>query len=355
MRNTTGFTLGGTNVIVTGNLVTGTTQGGIITQGSQNVAVTCNTIHDLVNEHGLYPDTGLSAVVVSGNVIRNTGRHGTGIKVQLYDGFGLDANNINITGNSVYSSGNTAICVINTAPLPQRATSAVSVTGNSVYAAGQDGISLRYVRGAAVCGNSVYSSGRHGYEFIGCGGVTGTGNTTMNAEECGIFDAASGDMTYVGNTIINPGAGLRGVDYQVGIFVQDGTEHFIASNVVRGTESMSYAMWIAQGGESLTVIDNALSGGAEPSLRLHGGQIRFLLPGPMSSAQGDDAIYNLPSDLQRGTMPGELFGAAAPTSGTWRQGSRVHSLYPAPGGPMGWVCVNGGSPGGWRPFGRVET
>lgn len=124
---------------------------------------------------------------------------------------------------------------------------------------------------------------------------------------------------------------------------------------MRGTGSMSYAMWIAQGGETLSVIDNALSGGTEPSLRLPGGRIRFFRPDPMFSALGADAIYNLPNALQRGTMPGELFGTAAPTSGAWWQGARVQSLYPAPGGPMGWVCVNEVEPGGWRPFGCVEV
>lgn len=75
----------------------------------------------------------------------------------------------------------------------------------------------------------------------------------------------------------------------------------------------------------------------------------------MFSALGADAIYNLPNVLQRGMMPGELFGTAAPTSGAWRQGAKVQSLYPTPGGQMGWVCVNEGEPGGWRPFGRVEV
>lgn len=353
MRGTSGFTLGGTNVVVSGNQITGTTQGGIITQGSANVAVSDNIIHDLVNEHGLYLDTGLSCVTVSGNVIRNTGEHGTGIKVQLYDSFGLDANSITITGNTVYSSGSTAISVTNTGPTIPRFTSGISVTGNAVYAAGQDAISLRYARGATVSGNSVYSCLRHGIELIACAQITAVGNTVVNSGLCGIFDSGCGDATYIGNTVVNPGTALAGRDNQVGIFVGQETEHFIADNVVRGTTNMSYGMFVAAGGATLTVIDNALSGGTNESLRLPGGPIRFFRPGPMSSALGTDAIYNLPSALQRGSMPGEFYGTAAPTTGAWQQRDRVHNLYPSAGGVMGWVCVAGGTPGTWKTFGSV--
>jgi hypothetical protein len=41
-------------------------------------------------------------------------------------------------------------------------------------------------------------------------------------------------------------------------------------------------------------------------------------------------------------------GTAAPVAGTWARGSRVWNTTPSAGGPPGWVCVTGGTPGTWK-------
>lgn len=357
MRGTTGFTLGGTNVVVSGNQITGTTQGGIITQGSRSVSVANNVIHDLVNEHGLYLDTGLESVSVTGNVIRNTGVHGTGIKVQLYDSFGLDAINIVISGNAIYNSGNTSISVTNTGPTIPRVTSSVSITGNAVYSAGQDGISARYARGVTISGNAVYSAVRYGIDMVSCSLINTSGNSVANTGDCGIFDNGCGDSIINANRVNNPGTALGGSDTRVGIFIAQESEHFIANNVVRGAGSMSYGIGVYNTNKgTLSVVDNIISGaGVEGAMRLPGGSIRLFRPGVMSSVAGNDVMVGAPSTMQRGSMPGEFYGTAAPTSGAYAQGNRVHSLYPAAGGVMGWVCVVGGTPGTWRAFGNVAS
>jgi hypothetical protein len=43
-----------------------------------------------------------------------------------------------------------------------------------------------------------------------------------------------------------------------------------------------------------------------------------------------------------------------PTKGTWSTGSIVWNNKPAKGLPAGWICIKGGTPGGWRPFGIVN-
>ncbi|WP_224336699.1 right-handed parallel beta-helix repeat-containing protein [Haloprofundus halobius] len=50
------------------------------------------------------------------------------------------------------------------------------------------------------------------------------------------------------------------------------------------------------------------------------------------------------------TMPGR----APPTEGRFDAGCRVRNTEPSPGGPMGWVCVDGGDPGIWHAFGRID-
>jgi hypothetical protein len=41
--------------------------------------------------------------------------------------------------------------------------------------------------------------------------------------------------------------------------------------------------------------------------------------------------------------------------GPFKVGDAVHNCQPAAGGWAGWVCVQGGSPGSWKPYGRVDT
>jgi parallel beta-helix repeat protein len=48
-------------------------------------------------------------------------------------------------------------------------------------------------------------------------------------------------------------------------------------------------------------------------------------------------------------------GRAAPMSGVWARGDIVYHLEPTPGGNVGWVCVEGGSPGTWHAFGTIES
>jgi len=48
-------------------------------------------------------------------------------------------------------------------------------------------------------------------------------------------------------------------------------------------------------------------------------------------------------------------GAAAPASGTYRQGDVIWNTAPSAGGNMGWVCVAAGSPGTWKSFGAIAA
>lgn len=48
-------------------------------------------------------------------------------------------------------------------------------------------------------------------------------------------------------------------------------------------------------------------------------------------------------------------GTAAPTTGTYSAGAIYLNDAPAAGGKIGWVCVTGGSPGTWKPFGAIDA
>lgn len=57
--------------------------------------------------------------------------------------------------------------------------------------------------------------------------------------------------------------------------------------------------------------------------------------------------------VNSGSIIQEYASNTAPTSGTWKTGAIVYKSTPTDF--IGWVCVNGGSPGTWKTFGAVTT
>lgn len=47
-------------------------------------------------------------------------------------------------------------------------------------------------------------------------------------------------------------------------------------------------------------------------------------------------------------------GDSIPTEGRWDTGSVVWNDKPEVNLPVGWVCIKGGTPGSWRPFGQIN-
>ena len=47
-------------------------------------------------------------------------------------------------------------------------------------------------------------------------------------------------------------------------------------------------------------------------------------------------------------------GDRIPTKGRWDTGSVLWNDKPEINQPVGWVCIKGGSPGSWRPFGQIN-
>lgn len=45
----------------------------------------------------------------------------------------------------------------------------------------------------------------------------------------------------------------------------------------------------------------------------------------------------------------------APTYSRWKKGDIVYNTEPSAGGYLGWVCINGGSPGIWKGFGVIQA
>lgn len=63
----------------------------------------------------------------------------------------------------------------------------------------------------------------------------------------------------------------------------------------------------------------------------------------------------MPEGFVMGNTHYQTAGTAAPTTGTWDRGNIVWNESPTAGGKIGWVCVTGGIPGVWRPFGAIDA
>ncbi len=51
----------------------------------------------------------------------------------------------------------------------------------------------------------------------------------------------------------------------------------------------------------------------------------------------------------------KLMGTAAPASGEWVVGHKVHDYTPVAGGTEGWVCTTKGTSGTWKTFGTIQA
>ena len=53
-------------------------------------------------------------------------------------------------------------------------------------------------------------------------------------------------------------------------------------------------------------------------------------------------------------IPGANLGVAIPTVGTWEKGRIVYNHDPDSGEAVGWICVQGGTPGTWKSMGAIS-
>lgn len=55
-----------------------------------------------------------------------------------------------------------------------------------------------------------------------------------------------------------------------------------------------------------------------------------------------------------GSNKKQILGTGVPTSGTFSIGDIVVNTNPVPSGWIGWVCIENGSPGGWKGYGKIQ-
>lgn len=291
-RNTTGATIIGSRIFVARNDIRGTASGLIIGQGSSSVFVEGNTIHDLVNEHGIYADTGIVRLSITNNIIYNTGTFGTGLKVQYYDAYGVAPQYTKIEGNTIINTGTDGILVYNSAGTLRVAV--VSVSDNIVVNAGAYGIAVRDSDDAIVSGNNIVNCGQSGIAYGRCGNIDIIGNKVRGSGTSGIRDLSgvSSGVTIALNKIYNPATSNAAGD-RFGILVAlASTDVDIKGNKIVDTASKcEYGIYIQPDiNATLSLTDNDTSG-----LSSAGIGIRLGNTGAMKEYRGNKWGGTIPS------------------------------------------------------------
>ena len=272
-RNTTGCTITGANLRIVNNDIYDTAQGIIVGQGSENVTIDGNVIHDLINEHGIYADTGIRRLTISNNVIRATGASGVGLKVQCYDEFGVQTQNVAITGNVIDNTGSDGILVINTSAAPTLTTIGVTISGNTVLNAGAHAIDVRSADDCLVVGNTVVAPLQSGIYWDRCGNLTLADNYIRGSVTSGMRDGGSSSNGVVikDNTIRNCATG-NSVGDEFGIFLNSGaTNCVIDGNVMSDANAnMQYGVYVIPNiNSALSIVNNTVMQSTDGALRLN--------------------------------------------------------------------------------------
>ena len=269
--NTTGATIIGTGIRVTDNNIYDVAQGLIIGKGSSDIIIDGNLIHDIINQHGIYCDTGLSRLVISNNVIKNTGTIGTGMKVQCYDAFGVQSNCISITGNTISYTGADGILLNNTTSVPTLTILDVVISNNNIQNAGAYAIQVLDAQDCIVNGNTIVAPLKSGIAWENCNGLVVSDNYIRGSAACGLRDLAvqSNNVTIKSN-VINNCATASILGDKFGIHLASGaTECLIDGNIITDSNNkIQYGIYILPSlNSTLSVIGNTVVNSTDTGIR----------------------------------------------------------------------------------------
>ncbi|WP_223609247.1 right-handed parallel beta-helix repeat-containing protein [Chryseobacterium sp. OSA05B] len=214
-KDNMGIVVAGKNITIFKNHFENSSQGIYIAENSNVVSISDNDIESTMLEHGMYLDSGISNLTVTGNRVRNTVK--VGIKLQNSDKAGYVSNNIVISNNIVENTGEggDGILINNTTSpaVPQLYAKNVVVSGNVVRNAGQHGINIRFVDLGVVSNNVINDISYAGIYISDTKGVEVSNNNIKTTQEAGIMIEAHNYLLSANfNTIENPGMKNSGLE-----------------------------------------------------------------------------------------------------------------------------------------------
>lgn len=262
-KDHTGITIGGQRIEIFGNIISNSSQGIIIAEGSSLISIHDNYIFNINLEHGIYVDTSCNKLKIFKNKIDQTG--GSGIKVQNRNIDNAFCKEIYIYNNEIKNTKIGDGILINNSEGDKVYAENVTISNNSLENIGQHAINIRIVKNVIVLGNTIKNVLHSGIYIKKAFNLTIKKNSIEITQESGLFDEGSGqDFFILDNQFLNNG--LARIDrngLSSSIFIEGGNHRTIKNNKVIGDpKSTRYALYLAGGNLSTIVINNNVFKGA---------------------------------------------------------------------------------------------
>ncbi|SHF12938.1 right-handed parallel beta-helix repeat-containing protein [Chryseobacterium sp. OV279] len=252
-KDNMGIVVGGENITIFKNYFENSSQGIYIAENSNFVSISDNDVENTILEHGMYLDSGISNLTVIGNRVRNTVK--VGIKLQNSDDPkhpDYVCHNVVISNNIVENTGDggDGILINNTTVGASRLYAKnVVVSGNVVRNAGQHGINVRFVDLGVVSNNVINDISYAGIYISDTKGVEVCNNNIKTTQETGIMIEANNYLLSANfNTIENPGMKNSGLeDLLTGITIRGTLNKEISvrnNKMVGNGNAMKYGVFV---------------------------------------------------------------------------------------------------------------
>jgi hypothetical protein len=271
-------------------------------------------------------------IIVSNNFIRGAVRSGIEVQSDAAPPYTTNtpviiANNIiKDTSTATYTSTNESACI------KVAQTSNVLVTGNQCITPRWAGIAI----------------------LAGANNVTAQGNTIIGQKG----QAPTDLLTNVGGGIVVAPGGFSYVDDVYNITIDGNFVFDFLTTVSPATVSFrtgGIAVYNDSSGaksvEYVTITNNVVRNGNGIAIQTYFLENSTVDGNTIWNSNGDIVDTSSTTLLSNATIG--LY-AAAPSTGTWKQGTVILNSAPTAGGFVGWVCTVSGTPGTWRTFGVIS-
>lgn len=320
-------------------------------------------IHDIQGQHAIYASA-MGDMIVTGNRFYNI--EGEAVKNQIATS-STSILGVVVDGNTFRSIGQSAMALGATTAVTGSSMSNVVIDNNSIYSVGTYFIALNSVRGVIGDNNTMdLTAGGYGIYCNGFSGRIGKSKIS-NTEWSGIWLEADGDVEVdprLYDCCKNTGGSGSGLDIAVYMYA-------VANAGVVGTPQILISSGEFKATASVAAgVTNSIRCAASVAVSSKGfdNEIqkpwRFDTPVEIGTNYSTGADYTV-SVTQNPTTPlygrgrRVLYGNQDPASATMTDkfiaGDICFDSTPSAGGKLGWVCVTGGTPGTWKPFGAIDA
>ncbi|MEF3313801.1 right-handed parallel beta-helix repeat-containing protein [Paenibacillus sp. GYB004] len=207
----------------------------------------------------------------------------------------------------------------------------LEIRGNRDAGTGASGWNIANAEAPVICHNTIEVNRAVAMSVRNCNRVLMCGNTIKHVYSGYGAIRFAGPEPSSGNVISHNV--LVGADYGIR-FDTAVTDTIVSGNSIEAARQCIFLAVEASGSDVRITPDNVFSGAGEPVG--NAGYARRLMT---------------PEGLAKGATVS--WADSVPAAGDWVRGSLVYKTDTSSSDYVGWVCVAGGTPGVWEPFGRI--